>query len=612
VASSHPVAGASSLCGMRRMGTLLAAALAVSAALAGPAAAQTGEHIANYAVAIIVEPSGSLQITETIDYDFGASPRHGIVREIPERLRYDDTYDRVYPITVQSVTGSPGTPVDYAIEHDAGTFAIRIGDPDRTITGQHRYTIQYRVRGALNAFATHDELYWNAIGADWDVPVDRAHATVVAPADIEQVACFAGLSGSSSGCSDAKVDGASARFSQRALAPNQAFTIVVALPKGAVPAPAPLLEERWSLRRAFSLTPVTGGVFAFLLVLAVGFFVRLAWRTGRDRRFAAGQVDVLMGAPEGTPERPVPLFESGAAPVEFAPPADLRPGQIGTLMDEIANPLDVTATIVDLAVRKYLVIEEIPKEGWFGKPDWKLKRLRSADDGLLPYERRLLNGVFEDGDEVLLSELKTRFVQRLRKVQDALYRDAVRRGWFLGRPDKVRQRWIGIGVALLVVAGALEYAAVRWTKLGLVPIPLILFGLLVTLAAHEMPRRTPKGTGLVRRVHGFRTVIATAETYLSRWAEQENVFTRYLPYAIVFGLTEKWADAFAGLATEPDTSWYVSTRPFVYADFGHAMDGFSTVAAGTIASTPGGSGGSGFGGGGGAGGGGGGGGGGSW
>jgi uncharacterized membrane protein len=162
-----------------------------------------------------------------------------------------------------------------------------------------------------------------------------------------------------------------------------------------------------------------------------------------------------------------------------------------------------------------------------------------------------------------------------------------------------------------VVGGALEFAAVRWTELGLIPLPVVLFGLLVAIGAHAMPRRTPKGTGLVRRVHGFRTVIATAETHISRWAEQENVFTRYLPYAIVFGLTDKWAKAFAGLATPPDTTWYVSSRPFVYADFGHAMGGFSTVAAGTVASTPGGSGGSGFGGGG-AGGGGGGGGGGSW
>lgn len=596
---------------MRRILALAVVGLVV-VCLPRSAVAQAAEHIASYDVAIAIEASGSLRITETIGYDFGPTEHHGIHRDVPERLAYDGTYDRVYPIEVLSVRATGGASADYSIEHTGGMFRIKVGDPDRTITGRHTYTIAYRVEGALNAFPDHDELYWNAIGADWSVPIDRAKVTVTAPADLRRIACFAGLSGSTGGCSRSEAKGATATFAQRGLSPYQAFTVVVALPKGAIaPPPSPILEERWSLARAFTVTPLTGGVFVFLLVLAVGFFVRLAWRTGRDRRFSAGRIDVVMGAPEGTPEQAVPLFESGGAPVEFAPPADLRPGQIGTLMDEVANPLDVTATIVDLAVRKYLVIEEIPKEGWFGKPDWKLTRLKAADDGLLPYERRLLNGLFEGGDEVLLSELKTTFVQRLRKVQDALYDDAVRRGWFLGRPDKVRQRWIGVGVGLLAVGGVLEFAAVRWTTLGLLPIPVIVFGLLVTLAAHRMPRRTPRGTGLVRRVQGFRTVIATAETHMARWAEQENVFTRYLPYAIVFGLTDKWAKAFAGLATQPDTTWYISTRPFVYADFGQAMSGFSTVAAGTIASTPGGSGGSGFGGGG-AGGGGGGGGGGSW
>jgi hypothetical protein len=82
---------------------------------------------------------------------------------------------------------------------------------------------------------------------------------------------------------------------------------------------------------------------------------------------------------------------------------------------------------------------------------------------------------------------------------------------------------------------------------------------------------------------------------------------------VVFGLTEKWARAFAGLGDRaPDTSWYVGSQPFTYNAFASSIDGFSVSTAGTIASTPSGSGSSGFGGGGSSGGGGGGGGGGSW
>ena len=581
-------------------------------AIGAPAGAQDAEVIHRYDVAIAIGSDGVLTITETIEYDLGSNERHGIFRDIPDRFGFDDEHDRIYPIDVVSVTASEGTPSGYEVLHESGRFRIRVGDPDRTITGTHTYTLAYRVEGALNGFPDHDELYWNAIGDEWGATIERASVRVTAPGPIERVACYAGPAGSSLPCETAEAEGDTATFAHHDLFLYEPFTVVVAVPKGVVPAPSPILEERWSVRRAFSLTPTTVGAFALVLVTSLATFAVLAWRTGRDRRSVGSQVDIVMGAPEGTPEQAVPLFESGGAPVEFAPPADLRPGQIGTLLDEVANPVDVTATIIDLAVRGYLTIVEVPTSGWFGKTDWTLVRRTPPDGALLEYERRLMDGIFEDGSEVTLSSLKTTFVPRLKRVTDALYDDAVQRGWFVGRPDRVRQRWVWLGIGALLLAGAIEYAALRWTRYAIVPIPLILLGVLVAIGARWMPRRTPAGTGLVRRVAGFRTVIATAETHLSRWAEQENVFTRFLPYAIVFGLTEKWAKAFEGLARQPDTSWYVSSHPFAYAAFADAMDGFSVTTAGTIASTPSGSGASGFGGGGFAGGGGGGGGGGSW
>jgi uncharacterized membrane protein YgcG len=594
----------------------LALALALLGMLAagmGPATAQSAESIHRYEVAIQIQRDDSIVVRETIDYDFGTAQRHGIFRDIPTSLRYDDAHDRTYALDTVSVTGSPGTPVQYETDDaGAGITRIRIGDPDRTITGRHTYVITYRVGGALNGFHDHDELYWNAIGPDWSAPIQRAKVTVAAPGPIDRIACYAGPAGSSLACEKSAAKDGTASFAQASLDPYDAFTVVVGLPKGIVAEPAPILTERWTLRRSFTTTPFTVGGSLLLAALVVGGFGRMVWKTGRDRRYRGSQVDVLMGGPE-TPEQTVPLFEGDASgPVEFAPPVGLRPGQIGTLVDEVANPLDVTASVIDLAVRKYLVIEEIPKRGWFGKPDWKLTKLRDPDQELLEYERELLDGLFEDGQEVNLSDLRTKFVSRLHRVQDALYRDAVAKGWFAGRPDRIRGRWVAAGIGVLVVGGVLEFVAVRWTRLALLPLAVILAGLLLIVGAKWMPRRTATGTGLVRRVRGFRTVIATAETNLARFAEKENLFTRYLPYAIVFGLTEKWARAFEALGEPPpDTTWYVSSNAFAYGAFSDAMDGFTVTTAGTIASTPSGSGGSGFGGGS-AGGGGGGGGGGSW
>jgi uncharacterized membrane protein YgcG len=569
------------------------------------------ESIKRYDVRIDIEPSGRMLVTETIDYDFGSVAKHGIFRDIPERLHYDDTYDRVYRIDVVSVR-AVGAPADYEVEHQSdGILHMRIGDPGVTVTGVHLYTIVYRVDGALNGFADHDELYWNAIGADWDVQIDQASVRVTGPAPVTKVACFTGPVGSTLGCAKAVVKNGAAVFSQPTMSPFTALTVVVGLPKGSVANTAPILEERWSLDRAFERTPLTvGGSVGLLAVIVIGFGL-LVWRRGRDRRYRGSQVDQVMGSPGGL-EQAVPLFESDEAPVEFAPPEDLRPGQVGTLIDEQANTLDVTATIIDLAVRKHLVIEEIEKQGWFGKPDWKLTRTTKADDDLLVYERKLLDALFATGNEVLMSGLKTKFDQQLVEVEDALYADAVQRKWFLARPDTVRERWVALGAAALVVSAGLGFVLVRWTKLGLFAIPFLVGALLLLVGARWMPRRTAKGTAITRRVNGFRRVIETAETHMSRWAEQENVFTRYLPFAIVFGCTDKWAKAFEGLALPADTSWYVSSRPFVYASFAAQMDGFTVTTSGMISSTPAGSGGSGFGGGGSSGGGGGGGGGGSW
>ena len=571
------------------------------------------ESTPRYDVDITIEATGSIVVTETIDQDFGSTERHGIYRDVPERLRFDETRDRVYPIDVLSVTASAGTPADVQTEHVGGFLRIRIGDPDVTITGRHTYEIRYRVEGAMNGFATHDELYWNAIGTEWEQPIGRSTVRVSGPTPITQVACFAGLYGSTGGCERAEIEGGAAIFAQRDLPAYTALSIVVALPPGSVASTQPILEERWSLDRAFDRTPLTVGGSGALLAVALGGVGVVAWRRGRDLRYQGSQIDQVMGNAGGS-EQSVPLFEPGEAPVEFAPPEDLRPGQVGTLVDERANTLDVTATIVDLATRHYLVIEEIEEKGWFGKPDWNLVKQPAPGDELLTYERMLLDGLFSSGDEVLLSELKNTFASKLKEVEESLYSDAVRRKWFVGRPDRVRAAWVGIGIGVLILGGGLTFALARWTHLGLLGIPFVVGGLALLVIARWMPRRTAKGTALARRIAGFRRVIETAETHMSRWAEEENVFTRFLPYAIVFGCTEKWAKAFEGLASAPsaDTSWYVSSRPFVYAHFADQMDGFAVTTSGIIASTPAGSGGSGLGGGGSSGGGGGGGGGGSW
>jgi uncharacterized membrane protein YgcG len=605
----------------RRLSFVLLLAGAAVLAMAAPSRAQlVSERIVSYGVDLTIQQDGSLLVVERIEYDFGSTEHHGIFRDIPARFTYDDTHDRVYPIDVQSVEGSPGTPAGFKVDRSGSLFRIQIGDANKTITGRHTYTITYRVQGALNGFADHDELYWNAVGPGWTVPVGPISVKVTAPAAIgDRVTCFSGPVRSSLTCAGHKVSGSTATFRQPSLDPDEALTIVVGFPTGVVPTPHSILVERFSLNRAFARTPASLSLTALAALFSLGGLGWLLWTRGRDRRAVGSQMDIAFARSQDGAQR-VPLFEEGTYPVEYVPPDDIKPGQVGALVDEQVNPVDVTASIVDLAVRGYLVIEEIPKHGLFGKPNWRLTQLKDPTDDLLEYERLLLVGLFEDSDpdaqgrpSVLLSDLKKKFSARLKKVQDALYNDVLTRKWFAGRPDKVRDTWHTRGWALAIIGGVLLWFLVSKTHLALVALPIVLGGLLMAATSKWMPRRTPKGTGMVRRVLGFRTYIETAEAAESRFQERENIFSKYLPYAIVFGCTDKWARAFAHLGDEATTAtWYVGPHPFTYLAFADSIDHFSMSSAGTISSTPSASGSSGFGGGGFSGGGGGGGGGGSW
>lgn len=581
---------------MRLALAALAAVLAASLLAAAPAAGQAGERIRSFDTTIEVQRDGSLRVTEVIRYDFGSNERRGILRDIPVRFEYepDPKFERVTEIDGVSVSTSPGAPDDLTISSEGRLKRFRIGDPDIFITGVHTYTIRYRVRGALNSFDEHEELFWNATGNEWAAPIDEASVTVVAPGAVTQVACYAGPTGSRLTCDESSGGGGpQARFGHRNLSSFEGLTVVVAMAKGSVTVPPPLLDELWDPSRAFEVTRWSVGLSVGLSVLLGLGLLRLLGR-GRDRRWAGSHVDVVFGNEAGREER-VPLFDDSHDPVEYEPPDKVRPGQVGTLVDERANPLDVTATIVDLAVRGYLRIEEIPKKGWFGKTDWRLHKLKEGR-GLLRYEKTLLDGLFQSGDEVELSDLKRKFATRLQGVQKALYDDAVDAGWFPDRPDKVRTRWRVVGVLAVVVSLVVAVFLVA-AYLGLVGIPLVVASIILLAGAGRMPHRTPKGWAALRRVNGFRRFIDESEKERARFAERANLFSEYLPYAIVFGATEKWARAFEGLDDQvaaATSSWYVSSHPFSIGDFGDSMDSFAVTTSGTIVSTAASSGSSGF------------------
>jgi uncharacterized membrane protein YgcG len=586
----------------------VAIGLLLFVAAAAPGRADEGWTIDRLTVRYVIQQDGSIAAEEHIDVDFGRLSRHGIYREIPYLLGWDARRNREYRIRLGSVTDATGRRLPVETTTVGALKRFRIGSPNATVSGRQSYWIAYRIDGALNAFTDHDELYWNASGT-WPVRIVRTSIAVETPsASLVRAACYEGRAGSTEACAARSLPNGVEFVSTRPLPAGEQITIVAGLRKGAVAEPAPILVTKpRDVTQYFDRTPLVLFLTAFGLVTAAGGVGGLWWSVGRDRRYIS--VHYLSG--DDRQER-VPLFGSDPIVVEFEPPDHMRPGQMGLLFDERADTLDVTATIVDLAVRGYLTLTELPKTGWFGHTDWRLDRPKNADAGLLEYERIVLDGLFEDGKSRTLSDLKNKFYKALARAKEALYADAVSRGWFPENPQTVRAWWTAGGIGAVIGGIVLvNVLGSRWGA-GLAGLPVAAGGMLLILFASAMPRRTAAGREAMRRALGFARYIRTAEQHQQDFAERANIFTAYLPYAVALKCVTKWARAFKDIDLQRATAgWYAGSTPFDPGSFSNSLSAFSTSVSSAIASTPGGSGGSGFSGGS-SGGGGGGGGGGSW
>jgi len=424
--------------------TLLAATVAawVASLATVPALAdESGWLITSFHSDIHIAADSTLTISEDIQVDFGVLQKHGIFRTIPLRYRYDDSHDRYYTISIDSVTdGSRPIPYNDSVDND--NEVIKIGDPNLLVSGPNRYVITYTLSGVMNAFADHDELYWNVTGASWPVNKRAVSATVFFPAgSFQKAACYEGATGSTESCKFESGDSSVTYTASRELGTGEQLTIVTGLNKGAVSVPPPLLEgrKRSFPRDAFDVTPLTIAISLVVFVGGIGLIARYWWLHGRDREYLTQYY--LTNDPR---EGPAPVFRHDPVVVEFGPPQNLRPATLGVILDESADTKDVTATIVDLAVRGHLTITEVA-----GKKDWLLtSKTGPGLADLAPFEQSLMNGLFSGRLEVKISQLKGTFQPSLQVTKRLIYSDAMARKLFRLRPDLFR---LGLGCAGVLV-----------------------------------------------------------------------------------------------------------------------------------------------------------------
>jgi uncharacterized membrane protein YgcG len=543
---------------------------------------------------IEIRADSSLRVIETIEAEFHRS-RHGIYREIP--FRYVDELGKksVTPLSVSSVTDLSGKGWKYNVSRRKSYIRIRIGDPKVYVNGRQTYVITYLVENGVLFFPDHDELYWNVTGNEWPVPIESATAVVtfgsgISPGTLRS-RCFTGLRGSREEACSATADGDRTVFSpSRSFRPGEGMTVVLGWNKGFVHPPPPWkrLLFRLNLREYWPI------VMPFLTLL---FMLRLWYRKGRDPRTGD------------------PLVVAYAPPEEGGRP--LLPAEAGTLIDERLDPQDLSASVVNLAVKGCISITEEKSEGLlFDKTDYLLCRRKTPEVDLPSIERLLLEKLFEgQRSEVRISDLKLKFYKHLEALRNAAFEGLAQMRYFTGNPLSVKSRYVSAGV-LIVGAGLLGGWLLQkmWVEESIVfPFSVAVSGGIVLLFSRFMPVKTLKGVKALEKIRGFEEFLMRAEKDRLERMNDPRLFEKYLPYAIALGVTEHWAKAFEGIYQEPPR-WYTSesgVAPFHPSAFHHSLDSaLSTMSSAMVAAPR--SSGSGFSGGGGSGGGGGGGGGGSW
>ncbi|HEY5475592.1 MAG TPA: DUF2207 domain-containing protein [Tepidiformaceae bacterium] len=583
--------------------------------------AESGWEITSFASDYTIDADGTLHATERIDANFDVE-KHGIFRDLFWRVdcggprvpgveplnACPDGRRRTYDIHVESVTEGNGSPIPYEVSTVDDARHIKIGDPNQLITGPQSYVIRYTVKGALDSFSDHDEFYWNVTGK-WPVDIANFTMQVTLPSgSVADAGCVQGDGVRDSTCHTSTSGPTAAYQSSGTLPPTIQVTVFDSFPKGLVAVPPMTTEHKPTLWDFYRLDAIELGGGLLVAILCVLGLAALWWRGGRDRQYKT--IYYLTNDPS---EQTRPLFGQDQVVVEFLPPDGLKPAQMGVILDERADPLDVTATIIDLAVRGYIHIEEIDSKSWFGgSKDWRLTKVKEADSELQPYEKELLDDIFAvSGSPVQISELRYQFSSKLIQIQQQLYKDAVVRKWFTKSPDASRGNWAVLG-GLAALAGLLiTFAFGYFFGRGLLFNALPVAGVAMVPMSRAMPRRTATGSEAFRRVLGFRLYVATAETRRQEFNEQAGIFARYLPYAIVFGCVDKWAKAFSGLddqVRESTGSWYTGSSPmgtFAVVAFASNLSSFSSGVSSTVSSSRSSSGGGGFSGGGGGGGGGG-------
>ncbi len=539
--------------------------------------AQT-ERITDFKSTVVVRKDSRLDVTERISViATGNRIRHGIYRDFPTSYNVNGVVTTV-GFRVLGVLRD-GRAIPYSVESLSNGDRIYMGSKDVPIApGHYTFTLRYEVDGELGFFKDHDELFWNVTGNGWGFPIDKAEADVTLPKDAKILAtkAYTGYQGAYGQDFTSGENSNIALFeTTKPLAPRQGLSVVVDWPKGAVHEPTPAQKLMFFIEDNFGFViPAAAGVLLLIYYLIVWGLVKA--REPKESSF--------------------PRFE---------PPAGFSASAVSYLEDKGAGKEQMTALIIDLAVKGYLKITV--KKHMLGHDVYTLQ-LTGAQPQLTEAETAVSTLLFEGRQSLKLENSQYQVFQaasnalldRLKPVEDGNYIE--------------NKPYIYAGWVFTIVTCAPPYFFSTDATRGAALLPIAATCFLNWLFTQPLKTYTQKGRDLRANIDGFKMFLSVTDrnhfAHLSPPDVTPEIFEKYLPYAVALKVESKWADKF-GKQLEAAGQSISAYQPVWYpgnfsnmGQFSSGLSGGLSQAISSASSPPGGAGGGAGGGGGGGGGGG--------
>ena len=491
-----------------------------------------GYVINSYDIKININEKNIYTVKEDILVDF-LEPRRGIFRVIP-------SYYNGRKIKLSNIRANETA----HIKNEGKYTYIRLGKSGLYLTGNKKYKIEFNQNLGWDKISEYDEVYYNLIGNDWDTTIKKVRFEITLPKsfDKNKINFTSGQRGSKNNngiiwkVSENKIYGETTKK----LGANESLTIALPLEEGYFDTKT---TKFIYLLESFALA------ILYILIILVSFII---YKKNKEE-------------------------DNVIETVEFYPPDNLTPTQIGYYIDGRIDAKDLTSMIFYWAGKGYLRIEEVKAGNFLKKGSIHLVKISEivTENN---FEKYLFDNIFNysfEDNRVDINQLSNSFYKHMEKASNIMYIDMIKNDKLLhSRKSKKISKRIQMFIPIVMFTAFLSISYFGIDNIIQVVgnfILAIITVIIITILSNKIKTKTEYGNYIVGKCLGFKRFLTVTEKRKLETLIEENpnYFYDILPYAIVLGVSDTWANKFDGLVKEPPV-WYSSrdtTNIFVLSMF---------------------------------------------